>query len=59
MSPHDLRHTCASLLIQSGADVKSVQDILGHANASTTLNYYVKSDTETMRYAAMQAFDFT
>ncbi len=57
MSPHDLRHTCASLLIQSGADIKSVQDILGHANASTTLNYYVKSDTETMRCATIKAFD--
>ena len=41
MSPHDLRHTCASLLLQSGADIKSVQDILGHSNASTTLNFYV------------------
>ena len=58
MSPHDLRHTCASLLIQSGADIKSVQDILGHADASTTLNFYVRSDIETMRGAAAKAFDF-
>ena len=56
MSPHDLRHTCASLLLQSGADVKSVQDILGHADASTTLNFYVKSDMENMRASTEKAF---
>lgn len=57
-SPHDLRHTCASLLIQSGVDIKSVQDILGHADASTTLNFYARSNTETMRAAANRAFEF-
>ena len=58
MSPHDLRHTCASILLQSGADIKSVQDILGHANASTTLNFYVRSDMDAMRGATEKAFDF-
>ncbi len=58
MSPHDLRHTCGSLLIQSGADIKSVQDILGHADASTTLNFYVKSDMANMRKATTQAFNW-
>ena len=57
MSPHDLRHTCASLLLQSGADIKSVQDILGHANASTTLNFYVRSDMDAMRNATIRAFE--
>lgn len=56
MSPHDLRHTCASLLLQSGADIKSVQDILGHADASTTLNFYVRSDVEGMRSSVERAF---
>lgn len=58
MSPHDLRHTCASLLLQSGADIKSVQDILGHADASTTLNFYVKSDMNNMRKATANAFNW-
>ena len=58
MSPHDLRHTCASLLLQSGADIKSVQDILGHADASTTLNFYVKSDMNNMRTATANAFNW-
>lgn len=51
MSPHDLRHSCATLLINSGADIKSVQEILGHTNASTTLNFYVRSDLEQMKAA--------
>ena len=56
MSPHDLRHTCASLLIQSGADIKSVQDILGHADASTTLNFYARSDMNGMKKAVEGVF---
>jgi integrase len=52
VSPHDLRHTCASLLLVSGADIKSVQEILGHSDAATTLNYYAKSTMPQMQLAS-------
>jgi len=38
--PHELRHTAASLAISSGANVKAVQSMLGHASAAMTLDRY-------------------
>ncbi len=40
LQPHELRHTAASLAIASGADVKVVQQVLGHASAAMTLDQY-------------------
>jgi len=40
VTPHKLRHTAASLAIAAGADVKVVQQMLGHASATETLNTY-------------------
>lgn len=40
MTVHDLRHTAASLAIASGANVKAVQRMLGHASAAMTLDVY-------------------
>jgi len=37
---HDLRHTAASILIANNMDPRSVAGVLGHANATTTLNIY-------------------
>jgi integrase len=37
---HDLRHTCASLLISTGAHPKAIQERLGHASITTTLDRY-------------------
>lgn len=39
-TPHDLRHTAASVAIASGASVKAVQAMLGHASAKVTLDTY-------------------
>jgi integrase len=38
--PHELSHTAASLAFASGANVKAVQKMLGHASASMTLDRY-------------------
>ena len=40
VTPHDLRHTVASLAISAGANVKAVQRMLGHASAAMPLDTY-------------------
>jgi len=40
LTPHEMRHTAASLAISAGANVKAVQRMLGHASAAVTLDVY-------------------
>lgn len=42
---HDLRHTCASLLLKNGVPMKDIQAWLGHSDYSTTANIYAHLDT--------------
>ena len=53
---HSLRHTHATMLIENGADVKDVQERLGHSNIQTTLNTYVHN-TEVMQTRTVDIFE--
>ena len=49
---HDLRHTCASLLLKNGVSMKEIQEWLGHSNFSTTANTYAHLDTAAKNTSA-------
>lgn len=47
-SPHVLRRTCATTLLESGASIRDVQRILGHSSLATTERYLALPDTRRL-----------
>ena len=56
MRPHALRHTFATTCLQAGCDVKTLSELLGHANANITLQRYVHSDLTRKRREVNRIF---
>jgi integrase len=54
ITPHDLRHTAASLAVSAGANVKALQRMLGHAKASMTLDVYADLFDDDLDDVAVQ-----
>ena len=57
LSVHSLRHTTASLLISQGVDVRTVASVLGHPQASTTLDIYAHAFDAHKRAASEKLRD--
>jgi integrase/recombinase XerD len=51
VTPHTLRHTCATLLNDKDVKILTIQNILGHSNPNTTINYYLHTPQRKMRDA--------
>ena len=54
---HDLRHSCASLLLSKGVPMKMIQDWLGHSDMGTTANIYSHIDIESKKASAQAIGD--
>ena len=51
-TPHEFRHTCATLAQANGASITDIQKLLGHAKASTTLDFYSHATKESAQRAS-------
>lgn len=53
---HDLRHSCASIMLANGVNIKEIQEYLGHSNYSTTADVYSHLDFSAKQKSAAKIF---
>jgi integrase len=58
VTPHQLRHTFATILFEAGIDIKDAQTIMGHADITTTRNIYTHIRSQRMQETANKLNDF-
>ena len=51
VTPHDCRHTAATLMVKGGADILGISKILGHESIKQTYDTYIHSDPDDVRDA--------
>lgn len=57
-TPHILRHTFCTNLLQHGADITHIKDLAGHQDIQTTARYYLGKDNRVLRNVVEQCLDY-
>jgi integrase len=52
---HDLRHTCATLLLARGVDGRTIMELLGHSAIAVTMNIYTHVRLDVTAYGSWQS----
>ena len=58
ITPHVLRHTFCTNMAHAGMDIKSLQYIMGHSDASATMNVYMQTDFEHAARSMQKVMEF-
>ena len=49
LTPHELRHTCGTLMYESGVDIRVIQKIMGHKDLNITSEIYIHDNIEFIK----------
>lgn len=58
LTPHVLRHTAATLMMQNGCPIMYIQELLGHSDIKTTAKYYLGTDDRSLKEAHSKYLKF-
>ncbi len=58
LTPHVLRHTAATIMMQNGCPITYIQELLGHSDIKTTAKYYLGTDDRSLREAHSKYLKF-